>query len=207
MNKDDLTMVYTNAIQLTSLLIKQSSILTEMLDSNDDEMASRRVSSVAEEIDSFVMAQSLVGYEMKDVVNDVQAFYLFDFYNLMLTVSKNIDYVGKSFIRYNIRGVKEEIYEQIMDIERMNKLLMEVFVKMKNGGKSKDYISMVLELRKLYFINSNRFDENMKVLFSDPDDVLEVIKMRALYTSINRVYVSFNDMIALLMKYMMFVEN
>ncbi|MCQ2533432.1 MAG: hypothetical protein MJ172_02555 [Clostridia bacterium] len=206
MNNEAILHVFSNAIEITSLLIKQSSILCELLDSNEDEMATRRVSSVAEEIDSLVMQQSIIEYDM-DLKNDPQAIYLFDFYNLMLDISKNIDYVGRAFIRYNIHGVKEEIYGPITDIDKSNKILMDIFVHLKNGVDKKNSIPKILELRKLYFINSNRYDENMKVLFSDPDDILEVIKMRALYTAINRVYLCFNDMVTLLMKYFMFANN
>lgn len=196
----------TNVIEVLSLLSKQSSILKEIVEyPGDAEIIARRISALTEEVDAIVMQMTFYGYE-KDYSKDSKAMFLYDFFNHFLTHSRNMNYIAKAYVRYNVDEVREEIIEFVSDIEECNKLLTSIFVSFKSSSERKNAIPMVLELRNICARNSNRFDEDMRLLFSSPDDILEVLKMKAVYASLNRVYVTLNDLVALIMKYFMFVR-
>lgn len=204
MTEEDKNFIFEKILIISEIILNQSTILCELLDYPDDSVnISTRLVSLSEEVDQNIMELTLSGYEKK-LINDNKDAIAFDIINRMLRFSRNLSIVGKSFVRYNIIDIKDTIISPIVDIEKSLKLFMEIAVLVKKDNNSKVCMAKAMDIRQIYTLNSNRYDSNMRALFENPTDALDVMRWKEIYASVNRVYVDLSEILGLLMKYLMF---
>ncbi|MCQ2481890.1 MAG: hypothetical protein MJ153_00160 [Clostridia bacterium] len=206
MNDENKLRILSQVITTTELLLNQSTILCEVLNySTEAESISTRISTINEEIDQRILDMSVVGYN-NTIANDEKASILFDICNQILHLSRNVGIVAKSFVRFNITDIKEEVAFPLVDFEKSFSLLMEIFVSIRNDENVNLCLDKVFELRQIYIRNSNGYDAVMKKLFNSDESVIDIVRWKDIYASVNRVYVGISDMIVFIMKYLMFGE-
>ena len=203
---EDKLRILSQLVTTTELLLNQTTILCEVINyTSEAESISTRISTINEEIDQRILDMSVVGYS-RSIANDEKASILFDICNQILHLSRNISIVAKSFVRFNIEEVKENVAIPLVDLEKSFSILMDIFVAIKSAENVNMCLDKVFELRQIYIHNSNGYDLVMKELFNNNESPIDVIRWKDIYASINRVYVGISDMIVYIMKYLMFGE-
>lgn len=193
MKRSDRDSIFNSMLSLCDILCKSSNILCEVIDGIEDrDNIVKRISAYEDEGDN-VYHDLRFFFGSNSLADDVDAVRLYDICTAIEEVIDYVDNLARDLYRYDITSIKDGAVSSFINVERASTHVMQLVRAINKDDKSKVTFKSVIELDHYKSDASKLFDANMNKLFSTEKDTLEIIKWRAIYTSMLHVYERFED--------------
>lgn len=193
MKSSDRDAIFTSLIKISELLLKECEALGEIVDCFDDAfIVAKRVISHNVEI---LEVQGELNFlcDERLLHNDPEVRALFSIIEAIKECSDNIEDLSRGFVRYNVTSLRENSVSSILDLERAAKIVSGLILKLKANKKVDSSYKDIIELGHFKVEQKKMFDINVNKLFTRETDPIEVIKWERVYSSIYKVFSSFDS--------------
>ena len=204
MKDQDREYVFAGINRICQSLISEAEVLCELIDdAGVFDSVSRRIASLEDEADD-VKHELNYYYQENKLFKDQEAMLLLDLAGAVEDCTDLVDDVCKTFIRLNITEIKDSVVSCFISVGtgavKMTELMNSVRHRNKVDTPVKDIIELdhyKVEYRKIYNLN-------MKRLYVDGADPLEVMRWTAVYDSFMELFDAYEHVAESCGKYCIF---
>lgn len=177
--------IFDMLISLSDLVVKETTILCEVIDFiSDAETIARRVSVVESEADN-LMHSLVVHYRDNDLRNDDEAMVYFEIARSLETITDAIENLGNTLVAYNVTELREDIIAFLSNINGASKYLIEVLNDIRYNTSKWNLQKHIIEINELCDEGERYYSASMRRLFESEKDAIEIIKWKEIYTLTN----------------------
>ena len=117
---------------------------------------------------------------------------------------KSVDELARDLIRYNITSIRDNAFSSIKSCESAANKLIELVMTMRKNSKVDSPYKKIIELDHFKVENNKVYDNQMRKLFTNEKDPIEVIKWKDIYTSLRSIFESYEYISELCEKYLIY---
>lgn len=205
MKVSDREFIFSSINRICQSLISEAEVLCELIDGADYESVSRHISSLEDEADSF---KHEVQYYMQDnkLLSDPETLLLYDFLMSIENCTDVVEDIASTFIRLNITELKDNIISSFISVGTGAVKMSELINSVKHMNKIDLPVKDMIELDNYSVEYKKIYDLNMKKLYVDGSDPLEVMRWTAVYDAFKKLFEAYEDVAESCGKYCMLFE-
>lgn len=206
MKVSDREFIFSSINRICQSLISEAEVLCELIDDADYESVSRHISSLEDEADSF---KHEVQYYMQDnkLFSDPETLLLYDFLMSIENCTDVVEDIASIFIRLNITELKDNIISSFISVGTGAVKMAELINSVKHMNKIDLPVKDMIELDNYSVEYKKIYDINMKKLYVDGSDPLEVMRWTAVYDAFKMLFEAYENVAESCGKYCMLFEG
>ena len=206
MKESDREYVFTSLSRLCQSLISEAEVLCELIDEDGDfDSVVRHISSIEDEADN-ILHEIQYYYQENRLFRDPDCMMIFDIVMAVETCTDLIYDIAKTFIRLNIYEVKDNIVSSFMSAGSGAVKMAELMNRLRRMNKADTPIKDLIELDHYSVEYKKIYELNMKKLYVDGTDPLEVMRWTAVYDAFMKLFEGYEHVAECGGKYCMFMD-
>ncbi len=181
-------LVFSQMSKICQTLISEAEVLCELIDFiNDVYSVGKRISALEDEADN-IMHNIGFYYRENKLFEDPEASTVLEIVTAIEKCTDLIDDIAQSFIRLNIDEVKDNIVSSFMSSGSGAVKMSETINSIHHMNKANSPMRDIIDL-DYYKIEYQRiYDINMKKLYTNGNDPLDVLRWTAIYDAFKRLF-------------------
>ena len=181
-------LVFSQMSKICQTLISEAEVLCELIDFiNDVNSVGKRISALEDEADN-IMHNIGFYYRENKLFEDPEASTVLEIVTAIEKCTDLIDDIAQSFIRLNIDEVKDNIVSSFMSSGSGAVKMSETINSIHHMNKANSPMRDIIDL-DYYKIEYQRiYDINMKKLYTNGNDPLDVLRWTAIYDAFKRLF-------------------
>ena len=204
MKTSDYEFVFNNISRLADILRTECETLCEIIDFEDNiEVIVRKVSALEDDADT-VYHEITYYYVETKLAEEKEAMMLLTIAGAIEDTTDLVDELARDLIRYNITSIRDNAFSSIKSCESAANKLIELVMTMRKNSKVDSPYKKIIELDHFKVENNKVYDNQMKKLFTNEKDPIEVIKWKDIYTSLRSIFESYEYISELCEKYLIY---
>lgn len=206
MKETDREYVFAATSRLCQSLISEAEVLCELIDEDADfDFVVRHISSLEDEADNIVHEIQYY-YEENKLFRDPDCMLIYDMITAIEACTDLMYDVAKTFIRLNIYEVKDNIVSSFMSAGSGAVKMADLMNRLRKINKANIPIKDLLELDNFCVEYKKIYEINMKKLYVDGTDPLEVMRWTAVYNAFMKLFEAYEHVADASGKYCLFTE-
>ena len=202
MNTSDREFVFSNLYRLTEILQKECEALCDVIEFEDDiETIVRRVGALEDDADNAFHDITYYYVENK-LSDDKEAMLLLNVAEAVETCTDQVDELSKDLFRYNVTSIKDNAVSSIISTESASNKLLELIMSMKKMDKLDSPFKKIIELDHFKVESDKIYDNQMRKLFLNEKEPVEIIKWKDIYTSLRSIFFAYEKVSELCGRYL-----
>jgi len=204
MKPADHDFVFNNICRLSDVLRTECETLCEIIDFEYDiEVIARKVSALEDDADN-IYHEITYYYVEKRLADDKEAMMILTIADAIEETTDLVDELARDLIRYNITSIKDNAFSSIKSCGSAANKLIELINTVRKNSKVDSPYKKIIELDHFKVENNKVYDNQMRKLFTNEKDPIEVIKWKDIYASLRSIFVSYEHISDLCGKYLFF---
>ena len=206
MKESDREYVFTSLSRLCQSLISEAEVLCELIDDDGDfDSVVRHISSIEDEADN-IIHEIQYYYQENRLFRDPDCMMIYDI-GMAVEASTDLIYdIAKTFIRLNIYEVKDNIVSSFMSAGSGAVKMADLMNRLRRMNKADTPIKDLIELDHYSVEYKKIYELNMKKLYVDGTDPLEVMRWTAVYDAFMKLFEEYEHVADCAGKYCMFMD-
>ncbi|MCR5047836.1 MAG: hypothetical protein K6A37_02605 [Saccharofermentans sp.] len=206
MKESDREYVFTSLSRLCQSLISEAEVLCELIDDDGDfDSVVRHISSIEDEADN-ILHEIQYYYQENRLFRDPDCMMIYDIGMAVEACTDLIYDIAKTFIRLNIYEVKDNIVSSFMSAGSGAVKMAELMNRLRRMNKADTPIKDLIELDHYSVEYKKIYELNMKKLYVDGTDPLEVMRWTAVYDAFMKLFEGYEHVAECGGKYCMFMD-
>ena len=206
MKESDREYVFTNLSRLCQSLISEAEVLCELIDEDGDfDSVVRHISSLEDEADNIIHEIEYY-YQDNRLFRDPDYMMILDIVMAVEACTDLIYDIAKTFVRLNIYEVKDNIVSSFMSAGSGAVKMSELMNRLRRMNKADIPIKDLIELDHYSVEYKKIYELNMKKLYVDGTDPLEVMRWTAVYDAFKKLFEEYENVAECSGKYCMFMD-
>ena len=206
MKESDREYVFTSLSRLCQSLISEAEVLCELIDDDGDfDSVVRHISSIEDEADN-ILHEIQYYYQENRLFRDPDCMMIYDIVMAVEACTDLIYDIAKTFIRLNIYEVKDNIVSSFMSAGSGAVKMAELMNRLRRMNKADTPIKDLIELDHYSVEYKKIYELNMKKLYVDGTDPLEVMRWTAVYDAFMKLFEEYEHVADCSGKYCMFMD-
>lgn len=206
MKESDREYVFTSLSRLCQSLISEAEVLCELIDDDGDfDSVVRHISSLEDEADN-IIHEIQYYYQENRLFRDPDCMMILDIVMAVEACTDLIYDIAKTFIRLNIYEVKDNIVSSFMSAGSGAVKMAELMNRFRRMNKADTPIKDLIELDHYSVEYKKIYELNMKKLYVDGTDPLEVMRWTAVYDAFMKLFEGYEHVAECGGKYCLFMD-
>lgn len=206
MKESDREYVFTSLSRLCQSLISEAEVLCELIDDDGDfDSVVRHISSIEDEADN-IIHEIQYYYQENRLFRDPDCMMILEIVMAVEACTDLIYDIAKTFIRLNIYEVKDNIVSSFMSAGSGAVKMAELMNRIRRMNKADTPIKDLIELDHYSVEYKKIYELNMKKLYVDGTDPLEVMRWTAVYDAFMKLFVGYEHVAECGGKYCLFMD-
>ena len=206
MKESDREYVFTSLSRLCQSLISEAEVLCELIDDDGDfDSVVRHISSIEDEADN-IIHEIQYYYQENRLFRDPDCMMIYDIGMAVEACTDLIYDIAKTFIRLNIYEVKDNIVSSFMSAGSGAVKMAELMNRLRRMNKADTPIKDLIELDHYSVEYKKIYELNMKKLYVDGTDPLEVMRWTAVYDAFMKLFEGYEHVAECGGKYCLFMD-
>lgn len=206
MKETDREYIYTNLSKVCQSLISEAEVLCELIDEDGDfDSVVRHISSLEDEADNIIHELQYY-YQENRLFRDPDCMMLLDIIMAVEDCTDRIYDIAKTFIRLNIYEVKDNIVSSFMSAGSGAVKMAELMNRLRRMNKADTPIKDLIELDHYSVEYKKIYELNMRKLYVDGADPLEVMRWTAVYDAFMKLFDEYEHVAECGGKYCLFMD-
>jgi uncharacterized protein Yka (UPF0111/DUF47 family) len=206
MKESDREYVFTSLSRLCQSLISEAEVLCELIDDDGDfDSVVRHISSIEDEADN-IIHEIQYYYQENRLFRDPDCMMILEIVMAVEACTDLIYDIAKTFIRLNIYEVKDNIVSSFMSAGSGAVKMSELMNRIRRMNKADTPIKDLIELDHYSVEYKKIYELNMKKLYVDGTDPLEVMRWTAVYDAFMKLFEGYEHVAECGGKYCMFMD-
>ncbi|MBR4493893.1 MAG: DUF47 family protein [Clostridiales bacterium] len=206
MKESDREYVFTSLSRLCQSLISEAEVLCELIDDDGDfDSVVRHISSLEDEADN-IIHEIQYYYQENRLFRDPDCMMILDIVLAVEACTDLIYDIAKTFIRLNIYEVKDNIVSSFMSAGSGAVKMAELMNRLRRMNKADTPIKDLIELDHYSVEYKKIYELNMKKLYVDGTDPLEVMRWTAVYDAFMKLFEGYEHVAECGGKYCLFMD-
>ena len=206
MKESDREYVFTSLSRLCQSLISEAEVLCELIDDDGDfDSVVRHISSLEDEADN-IIHEIQYYYQENRLFRDPDCMMILEIVLAVEACTDLIYDIAKTFIRLNIYEVKDNIVSSFMSAGSGAVKMAELMNRLRRMNKADTPIKDLIELDHYSVEYKKIYELNMKKLYVDGTDPLEVMRWTAVYDAFMKLFEGYEHVAECGGKYCMFMD-
>ena len=206
MKESDREYVFTSLSRLCQSLISEAEVLCELIDDDGDfDSVVRHISSLEDEADNNIHEIQYY-YQENRLFRDPDCMMIYDIGMAVEACTDLIYDIAKTFIRLNIYEVKDNIVSSFMSAGSGAVKMAELMNRLRRMNKADTPIKDLIELDHYSVEYKKIYELNMKKLYVDGTDPLEVMRWTAVYDAFMKLFEGYEHVAECGGKYCLFMD-
>ncbi len=206
MKETDREYIYTNLSRVCQSLISEAEVLCELIDEDGDfDSVVRHISSLEDEADNIIHELQYY-YQENRLFRDPDCMMLLDIIMAVEDCTDRIYDIAKTFIRLNIYEVKDNIVSSFMSAGSGAVKMAELMNRLRRMNKADTPIKDLIELDHYSVEYKKIYELNMRKLYVDGADPLEVMRWTAVYDAFMKLFDEYEHVAECSGKYCLFMD-
>lgn len=206
MKEADREYIYTNLSRTCQSLISEAEVLCELIDEDGDfDSVVRHISSLEDEADNIIHELQYY-YQENRLFRDPDCMMLLDIIMAVEACTDRIYDIAKTFIRLNIYEVKDNIVSSFMSAGSGAVKMAELMNRLRRMNKADTPIKDLIELDHYSVEYKRIYELNMRKLYVDGADPLEVMRWTAVYDAFMKLFDEYEHVAECGGKYCLFMD-
>ena len=206
MKESDREYVFTSLSRLCQSLISEAEVLCELIDDDGDfDSVVRHISSLEDEADN-IIHEIQYYYQENRLFRDPDCMMILEIVMAVEACTDLIYDIAKTFIRLNIYEVKDNIVSSFMSAGSGAVKMAELMNRIRRMNKADTPIKDLIELDHYSVEYKKIYELNMKKLYVDGTDPLEVMRWTAVYDAFMKLFEGYEHVAECGGKYCLFMD-
>ena len=206
MKESDREYVFTSLSRLCQSLISEAEVLCELIDDDGDfDSVVRHISSLEDEADN-IIHEIQYYYQENRLFRDPDCMMILEIVLAVEACTDLIYDIAKTFIRLNIYEVKDNIVSSFMSAGSGAVKMAEIMNRLRRMNKADTPIKDLIELDHYSVEYKKIYELNMKKLYVDGTDPLEVMRWTAVYDAFMKLFEGYEHVAECGGKYCLFMD-
>lgn len=206
MKAADREYVFTAISKLCQSLISEAEVLCELIDDDANfDMVVRHISSIEDEADN-VVHEIRYYYQENKLYRDPVFMMILDIVNSVENCTDYIYDIAKTFVMLNIYEIKDNIVSSFMSAGSGAVKMADLMNKIRRLNKADVPIKDLIELDHYSIEFKKIYELNMKKLYVDGADPIEVMRWTAVYDAFKKFFEEYENVAECCGKYCLFME-
>lgn len=206
MKESDREYVFTSLSRLCQSLISEAEVLCELIDDDGDfDSVVRHISSLEDEADN-IIHEIQYYYQENRLFRDPDCMMILDIVLAVEACTDLIYDIAKTFIRLNIYEVKDNIVSSFMSAGSGAVKMAELMNRLRRMNKADTPIKDLIELDHYSVEYKKIYELNMKKLYVDGTNPLEVMRWTAVYDAFMKLFEGYEHVAECGGKYWLFMD-
>ena len=206
MKESDREYVFTSLSRLCQSLISEAEVLCELIDDDGDfDSVVRHISSLEDEADN-IIHEIQYYYQENRLFRDPDCMMILEIVMAVEACTDLIYDIAKTFIRLNIYEVKDNIVSSFMSAGSGAVKMAELMNRLRRMNKADTPIKDLIELDHYSVEYKKIYELNMKKLYVDGTDPLEVMRWTAAYDAFMKLFEGYEHVAECGGKYCLFMD-
>ena len=206
MKESDREYVFTSLSRLCQSLISEAEVLCELIDDDGDfDSVVRHISSLEDEADN-IIHEIQYYYQENRLFRDPDCMMILEIVMAVEACTDLIYDIAKTFIRLNIYEVKDNIVSSFMSAGSGAVKMAELMNRLRKMNKADTPIKDLIELDHYSVEYKKIYELNMKKLYVDGTDPLEVMRWTAVYDAFMKLFEGYEHVAECGGKYCLFMD-
>ncbi|MBP3810953.1 MAG: DUF47 family protein [Clostridiales bacterium] len=206
MKESDREYVFTSLSRLCQSLISEAEVLCELIDDDGDfDSVVRHISSIEDEADN-IIHEIQYYYQENRLFRDPDCMMILEIVMAVEACTDLIYDIAKTFIRLNIYEVKDNIVSSFMSAGSGAVKMAELMNRIRRMNKADTPIKDLIELDHYSVEYKKIYELNMKKLYVDGTDPLEVMRWTAVYDAFMKLFEGYEHVAECGGKYCLFMD-
>ena len=206
MKESDREYVFTSLSRLCQSLISEAEVLCELIDDDGDfDSVVRHISSLEDEADN-IIHEIQYYYQENRLFRDPDCMMILEIVLAVEACTDLIYDIAKTFIRLNIYEVKDNIVSSFMSAGSGAVKMAELMNRLRRMNKADTPIKDLIELDHYSVEYKKIYELNMKKLYVDGTDPLEVMRWTAVYDAFMKLFEGYEHVAECGGKYCLFMD-
>jgi uncharacterized protein Yka (UPF0111/DUF47 family) len=206
MKESDREYVFTSLSRLCQSLISEAEVLCELIDDDGDfDSVVRHISSLEDEADN-IIHEIQYYYQENRLFRDPDCMMILDIVLAVEACTDLIYDIAKTFIRLNIYEVKDNIVSSFMSAGSGAVKMAELMNRLRRMNKADTPIKDLIELDHYSVEYKKIYELNMKKLYVDGTDPLDVMRWTAVYDAFMKLFEGYEHVAECGGKYCLFMD-
>ena len=206
MKESDREYVFTGISRICQSLISECEILCEFIDEDGDvDSIVRHISSIEDDADN-IKHEIQYYYQDKRLYKDQDCMMLLDIVSAVEDCTDLVYDIAKTFYRLNISDVKDNIVSSFMSAGTGAVRMAELMNHIRKLNKADTPVRDIIELDHFSVEYKRIYEINMKKLYVDGTDPLEVMRWTAVYDAFLKLFAGYENVAEACGKYCLVSE-
>lgn len=206
MRESDRVFIFGKITALTEALQKEISELIEIVEYvGDADTICKRVGRYEEEADTISHDISYF-YRDNSLASDKEAMAVFDIAKEVENLSDLIDDLAHDFVRYNVQSIREDSVISFYNCEAAAAMLRELCVVLLKLDRNNIPFQNIIELDHVKGKASKIYDDQMRNLFVNETNPIEIIKWQNVYNTFMRIFEAYESISEACGKYLIMLS-
>lgn len=190
MKETDREFIFASMSRICQSLISEAEVLCELIDDGDFDSVSRHVSSLENEADNI---KHDVQYYLQDnkLIRDTEAMMLYEVLMSIENCTDLVEDISDTFTRLNITELKDSIISSFMSVGTGAVKMAELINSIHHMNKIDTPIKDLIELDHYSVEYKRIYDLNMKKLYVDGNDPLDVMRWTSVYDVFKELFTGY----------------
>ena len=190
MKESDREFIFSAMSRVCQTLISEAEVLCELIDDGDFDSVSRHISSLEDEADNI---KHDVQYYLQDnrLFRDAEALMLYEVLTSVENCTDLIEDISKTFTRLNVTVIKDNIVSSFMSAGTGAVKMAELINSIHHMNKVDTPVKDLIELDHYSVEYKRIYDLNMKKLYVDGNDPLDVMRWTAVYDVFKELFTGY----------------
>lgn len=176
---------------LAEVVSNEAQALCELVDFIDDaDVIAKKVSYLENEAD---VSNHMLNekYRGTDIVDDEEAMYLFNIFAKLEECTDVMDKLATSIVAFNVTHLRSEMIRDLVDISSCAVRVCQLVDSLKDCSAFADSQRLIIAINHFRDNATKNYATNMRELFINEKDAIEVIRWKEILTQISEVYTTF----------------
>lgn len=206
MRESDREFIFTGISRLCQSLISECEVLCEFIDDEGDvDSITRHIASLEDEADN-IKHDIQFYYQDNRLYKDQECMILLEIVSAVEECTDKLYDIAKTFIRLNIPGVKDNIVSSFISAGTGAVRMAELMNSIRILNRADTPVRAIIELDHFSVEYNKIYEINMKKLYVDGADPLEVMRWTAVYDAFKRFFESYENVAEACGKYCLVTE-
>ena len=190
MKESDREFIFSAMSRECHTLLSEAAVLCELIDAGDFDSVSRHISSLEDEADNI---KHDVQYYLQDnrLFRDAEALMLYEVLTSVENCTDLIEDISKTFTRLNVTVIKDNIVSSFMSAGTGAVKMAELINSIHHMNKVDTPVKDLIELDHYSVEYKRIYDINMKKLYVDGNDPLDVMRWTAVYDVFKELFTGY----------------